>query len=184
MDQDKILPYVEPIFRFCRKRLRSRCDAEDLASEILCHILDGMRKYEIKSLDAWVWRVARNRCARFIGKQKKERTVLSEEYTHSVPAYDDYAGIDTENTERDFETVFRYLHTLSQMYRDILVDHYIGELSVRAIAEKYALTEATVKWRLILIFNQNKTFATVFFASSFVIRLGNTYSIPGAAFLA
>ena len=44
--------------------------------------------------------------------------------------------------------------------------------------------EIGIERYLILIFNQNKTFATVFFASSFVIRLGNTYSIPGAAFLA
>lgn len=148
MDQDEILPYVEPIFRFCRHRLSNRYDAEDLASEILCHVLDGMGKYEIKSLDAWVWRIAHNRYARFIEKQNRACTVLSEEYAELSPAYDDYTGIDRENTERDFEMVFRYLHTLSEMYRDILVDHYIGEMSVKALSEKYALTETTVKWRL------------------------------------
>ncbi len=63
MDQEKIIPYVEPIFHFCRKRLRSRCDAEDLTSEIICHVLEGMQKYEIESLDAWVWRIAHNRYA-------------------------------------------------------------------------------------------------------------------------
>lgn len=77
LDQDKIIPYVEPIFRFCRSRLSSRYDAEDLASEILCHVLAGMQKYEIQSLDAWVWRIAHNRYARFIGKRNKARTVLS-----------------------------------------------------------------------------------------------------------
>ncbi len=148
MDQDKIIPYVEPIFRFCRSRLHSRYDAEDLTSEILCHVLDGMRKYEIQSFDAWVWRIAHNRYARFIEKQKKERVVLSEEYADLHPVYDDYTGIDRESTERSFETVFRYLHTLSEMYRDIFVDHYIGEMPVKALAEKYALTETTVKWRL------------------------------------
>lgn len=148
MDQDRIIPYVEPIFRFCRSRLSSRYDAEDLASEILCHVLEGMQKYEIQSLDAWVWRIAHNRYARFIGKRNKVRTVLSEAYTDLQPVYDDYTFIDEEATERNFETVFRYLHTLSEMYRDILVDYYISEMSVRAIAEKYALTEAAVKWRL------------------------------------
>ena len=107
-----------------------------------------MQKYEIKSLDAWVWRIAHNRYARYIEKQSRDRTVLSEEYADTDPVYDDYTGIDGENTERSFETVFRYLHTLSEMYRDIFVDHYIGEMSVKALAEKYALTETTVKWRL------------------------------------
>lgn len=59
-------PYVEPIFRFCCKRLGNRYDAEDLSGEIICHILEGMEKYEVKSLDAWVWRIAHNRYARFI----------------------------------------------------------------------------------------------------------------------
>lgn len=35
LDQDKIIPYVEPIFRFCCNRLKNRCDAEDLSGEIL-----------------------------------------------------------------------------------------------------------------------------------------------------
>ncbi|HIW74937.1 MAG TPA: sigma-70 family RNA polymerase sigma factor [Firmicutes bacterium] len=148
MDQDKIIPYVEPIFRFCHKRLTNPYDAEDLASEILCHTLEGVEKYDIESLDAWVWRIAHNRYARFVEQQNKLRMVLSEEYADLNPVYDDYTGIDGENTERRFEAVFRYLHTLSAMYRDIFVDYYIGEMSVRALAQKYELPETTIKWRL------------------------------------
>lgn len=46
LDDNIIIPYIEPIFRFCRKRLSNRYDAEDLASEIICYILDGMKKYK------------------------------------------------------------------------------------------------------------------------------------------
>lgn len=148
MEQDKIIPYVEPIYRFCRKRLMNSYDAEDLASEILCHVLDGMGKYNIESLDAWVWRIAHNRYARFVARQSKARMVLSEEYAELNPVYDDYTGIEEESTERNFEAVFRYLHTLSAMYRDIFVDYYIGEMSVKALAQKYAIPETAVKWRL------------------------------------
>ena len=69
MDENKIIPYIEPIFRFCYKRLSNRYDAEDLASEIICHILEGMNKYQIESLDEWVWRIANKSKARFIDKQ-------------------------------------------------------------------------------------------------------------------
>ena len=148
LDQDKIIPYVEPIFRFCCNRLNNRCDAEDLSGEILCHVLDGMRKYEIENLDAWIWRIAHNRYAKFIEKQNKVRVVLSEEYADLNPVYDDYANINEENTEYRFESVFRCLHTLSEMYRNIFVDYYIGEMSVRELAKKYALPETTIKWRL------------------------------------
>ena len=77
MDENKIIPYIEPIFRFCYKRLSNRYDAEDLASEIICHILEGMNKYQIESLDAWVWRIAHNRYARFIDNRNKNQIVLS-----------------------------------------------------------------------------------------------------------
>ena len=98
MDENKIIPYIEPIFRFCYKRLISRYDAEDLASEIICHVLEGMNKYQ--------------------------------------------------STEEQYETVFRYPHTLSSEYRNIFVDYYIGELSIRSLAKRYSLPETTIKWRL------------------------------------
>ncbi len=63
MNDDEILRYVEPVLRFCRKRLSNSRDAEDLAGEIMLHVLTGIRKYDIGSLDAWVWRVAHNRYA-------------------------------------------------------------------------------------------------------------------------
>lgn len=146
MDENKVIPYIEPIFRFCCKRLSNRYDAEDLASEIICHILDGMNKYQIASFEAWVWRIAHNRYARFIDNRNKNQTVLScEDELFDIA---DYADVDEETTEEQYEAVFRYLHTLSSAYRNIFVDYYIGELSVRSLAEKYSLPETTVKWRL------------------------------------
>lgn len=146
MDKNRILPYVEPILRFCCKRLANHHDAEDLASEILCHILAGMDKYEIQSLDGWVWRIAHNRYARFIDVRNKSRAMLAgEEELYSLA---DYTDLDGEDTEARYQSVFRYLHTLSAKYRDIFVDYYVGELPVKVLAEKYALPENTVKWRL------------------------------------
>lgn len=147
MDANDILPYVEPIFRFCCKRLSNRHDAEDLASEIICYALEGMKKYNIESLDAWVWRIAHNRYARFIHARNQERAFLTgDEMLLSVADADPFTV--TEAPERDYEEVFRYLHTLSSSYRNIFIDHYLGELDIRALAAKYALPETTVKWRL------------------------------------
>lgn len=119
MDENKIIPYIEPIFRFCYKRLSNRYDAEDLASEIICHILEGMNKYQIESLDAWVWRIAHNRYARFIDNRNKNQIVLScEDELFDIA---DYSNVDEDNTQEQYETVFRYLHTLSSEYKNIFV---------------------------------------------------------------
>ena len=139
--------YVEPVFRYCLKRLNRREDAEDLAGDILLHVLEGIGKYKIESLDAWVWRIARNRYARFLDERNKNPVTL---WGNAVPEIADESPFPPE--EDDFEakyaSVFSALHTLSAGYRDLFVDYYIGELSVKELARKYALTESTVKWRL------------------------------------
>ncbi len=148
MDEDKIIPYIEPIYLFCRKRLSDNYDAEDLASEIICHILEGMKKYKINSLDGWVWRVAHNRYARFIDSKNKSVVTYSGENAFFDSLEGDCQNIDEDGTEREYEEVFRALHTLSAEYRSIFVDYYIGGLPVKALAQKYSLPETTVKWRL------------------------------------
>lgn len=146
LDENKIIPYIEPIFRFCCKRLSNRYDAEDLAGKIICHILDGINKYQIESLDAWVWRIAYNRYARFIDTRNKNQVILScDDELFDIA---DYSDSDEDNTREQYETIFRYLHTLSSEYKNIFVDYYIGELSVRNLARKYSLPETTIKWRL------------------------------------
>lgn len=148
MDGKDIIPYIEPIFRFCCKRLRNRCDAEDLSSEIICHILDGLGRYDIGSLDAWVWRIAHNRYARFVREHLTLPTLLTDDETlFDLPARD-YRSVDEALIEGEFEAVFRYLHTLSAEYRNLFIDHYVGEMSIHALSRKYNLPETTIKWRL------------------------------------
>lgn len=148
MDENKIIPYIEPIFRFCCKRLNNRYDAEDLSSEIICHILNGMKKYKIESFDAWVWRIAHNRYARFLDARNKVKMILAEDETLFLVADSDSDYVNVESTEQKLETIFRYLHTLSSEYRDIFIDYYIGEMPIRTLSQKYSLPETTIKWRL------------------------------------
>ncbi|MCL1795131.1 MAG: sigma-70 family RNA polymerase sigma factor, partial [Oscillospiraceae bacterium] len=146
MDENEIVKFVEPIFHFCAKRLSSRHDAEDLASEIMVHVLSGIKKYQIDSLEKWVWRIARNRYARFIDMRKRQNEVPPENDFADIK--DDYDFVDELIVVDRYQQVFKYLHTLSSEYRNILVDYYIGQLPVKQIAKAYALTETTVKWRL------------------------------------
>jgi DNA-directed RNA polymerase specialized sigma24 family protein len=87
-----VVKYIEPVFLFCVKRLNNRQDAEDLASEIMVHILNGVKKYHIDSLEKWVWRIAHNRYARFINMRNKHDEVQSEYDFTGIR--DDYDFID------------------------------------------------------------------------------------------
>jgi RNA polymerase sigma factor (sigma-70 family) len=144
--ETEVVKYIEPVFYFCVKRLNNRQDAEDLASEIMVHILNGIKKYHIESLENWVWRIAHNRYARFINMKNKLNEIPSGYDFTDIQ--DDYDFVDTIIIVDEYQQVFRYLHTLSSEYRNILVDYYIGELPVKQISQNYKLTETTVKWRL------------------------------------
>lgn len=101
LDDNIIIPYIEPIFRFCCKRLSNRYDAEDLASEIICYILDGMKKYKIESLNAWIWQIVHNRYARFLAAQSKMQITLAEDEALFNVVDSDYWDVDEEQTEHD-----------------------------------------------------------------------------------
>ena len=146
MNGEELLPYIEQIYRFCAKRLRNRHDAEDLASEIICHAIEGLSKYKINSLESWIWRIAHNRYARYIDHKNKEMAHFSDKELFEIE--NDYCTIDEYAIENEFEPIFRALHTLSAQYKDIFVDYYIGEMSVKELSCKYELPESTVKWRL------------------------------------
>jgi RNA polymerase sigma factor (sigma-70 family) len=145
-NDDGIIQYIEPILHYCIKRLKNRQDAEDLAGEIMIHILSGVRKYKIESLEKWIWSIAHNRYAKFIDKRKK--TNYSESEADYAEIADTYDFIDQLIISNRYQNIFKTLHNLSGEYRDVLVDYYINEFPVKQIAEKYKLSETTVKWRL------------------------------------
>ena len=145
--ENAILDYVEPLYRFCLKRLSSRQDAEDLTQEILICILEGMKHQKITNYKSYVWQVAHNRYAKKIGQQHRENVVLcGDDYIFDIQDNTPFEDGILSNDEH--QTVFSALHTLNAMYRDILVDYYVHELDTSKIALKQGVTNETVKWRL------------------------------------
>jgi RNA polymerase sigma factor (sigma-70 family) len=146
VDAEELDKYVDPIFGFCLKRLSNRQDAEDLSSEIILHVLSGLNKYAITSLDAWVWRIANNRYARFIAQKNKDPEFYPDEILDQFAR--DYTHVEVADLSHKYNQVFKYLHTLATDYKNILVDYYLQCMPVRKIAQQYALSESIVKWRL------------------------------------
>lgn len=145
--ESTILDYIEPLYRFCLKRLSCRQEAEDLTQEILLCILDGMRNQNIQNLNGYVWHVAHNRYARKIDNRNKRCEVLyGDNYFENImeTAYLE----DNLLLNEEHQAVFCALHSLSYLYRDILVDYYVHNLNTSEIANKHNTSIDTIKWRL------------------------------------
>ncbi len=178
--ENEILKFIEPVYRFCLKRVSNRHDAEDLASEIILHVLDGAGKYEIQSFDAWVWRIAHNRYARYCEAKHVRAEFYSEDALFDLA--DDYDFVDRLTVTDEYETVFRYLHTLSSQYKNLLVDYYIGELPIRDLSKKYSLPETTIKWRL-NISRRKKESSIIYYYHIFKYFCSNIYHNGGTRWL-
>ena len=141
---EAILQYVEPIYRFCLKRLASGADAEDLSQDILLSVLQGIQQKDVANMDGYVWRIARNRYARMIQARKGEPVVL-----HGHDTFPQIAATEPEDDGADArQGIFVALHTLSNMYREIMVDFYVHRHDVRRIAARQGISVEAVKWRL------------------------------------
>src|SRR5262249_24867552 len=78
--------YAPAIFRFCRRALPSREDAEDATMEIFGHKLQkGLAQYDpSRSFTAWLYKVAANHCWDIL-RRRKIRQDKETEDVETVP---------------------------------------------------------------------------------------------------
>src|ERR1700756_1535870 len=63
--------YAPAIFRFCRRALPTRQDAEDATMEVFMKLRDKLGQYdETRSFTAWLYKVAANHCWDMLRRRK------------------------------------------------------------------------------------------------------------------
>jgi len=133
--------YIEAVFGYCIKKSNNIEDAKDLSQEILFEVIKLQCNTPVRNMDAWVWKIAHNRYARFAGKKKVNYISLEE--SGIIETLTDEI---VENTDDDeLKAVFSAIHSLAYSHRSILVDNYISELTYQQMADKYSLPFGTIK---------------------------------------
>ncbi len=143
MDKEIIIAYADKIFAFCKKRLSSIDAAEELAQDILTELSAGLEKYEVKNINAWVWRIARNRYARYISKECISHVTFEE-----CGVLEDIAAEEKEDRSEKLKAISAAVRSLAKQHRETLIDYYIHELSYAQIAKKHGITTNAVGLRL------------------------------------
>ncbi len=151
--------YLAKIFYFSLRKTGNENDAEELSSDITLAVLLALSRGVIpEHFSAWVWRIAKNRYARFVMKRKKADALFEED---DIGEYIDLT--DTEETaeetlvhREELETLRRELAFIRSDYRHVLVAFYIEDKSLPIIAKELSLPVGTVKTRLISARNRLK----------------------------
>src|SRR4030088_3134373 len=72
--------YAPAMFRFCRRALPTREDAEDATMEIFMKLRDKLSQYdETRSFSAWLYRVAANPCWDILRRRRTRQNKETED---------------------------------------------------------------------------------------------------------
>jgi RNA polymerase sigma-70 factor (ECF subfamily) len=137
--------YAPAMFRFCRRALPTREDAEDATMEIFMKLRDKLTQYdESRSFSAWLYKVAANHCWDLL-RRRKIRQDKETEDVETVPLeHPDPNQLDRMIEQSTSDEVRKALAKLGARARMALVMRYYSDMSYDEIADALGVRRAFV----------------------------------------
>lgn len=140
------------LLRWAKGKTRTTEAAEDLAQEVLLQWLQAMRKQQalgaqVLEPEHLLWRVARFVWCKSLRSAPTYRCEMIPETLSSGTTPEESAQ-ERDEVARQKHFVRRQVMRLSKIQREVLVLHYIEQLSTAQIASRLQLSEGTVRWHL------------------------------------
>jgi RNA polymerase sigma-70 factor, ECF subfamily len=137
--------YAPAIFRFCRRALPTREDAEDATMEIFMKLRDKLGQYdETRSFTAWLYKVAANHCWDLLRRRKIRQDKETDELENVPLAHPDPSQLDQLIEQRTSEEVRHALDKVGSRARMALVMRYYSDMSYDEIADALGVRRAFV----------------------------------------
>lgn len=128
--------YIDKIYRFIYFKVETRQEAEDLTSQTFLKIWQHAVEGKIKSktsFQAFAYQVARNTVIDYYRLTQKKK--VNEVELTSAAKIADKKSIETElDNKMDLENLADKLKNLKNEYQEVIMLHYINDLSVKEIA--------------------------------------------------
>ena len=137
--------YAPAIFRFCRRALPTREDAEDATMEIFANLQKKLAQYDVtRSFTAWLYRVAANHCLDLLRRRKIRQGKETEDVETLPLEHPDPNQLDRLIEERTSQEVRRALDKLGTRARMALVLRYYADMTYDEIADALGVRRAFV----------------------------------------
>jgi len=146
--------YIDKIYRFIFFKVNSAEDAKDLTSEVFLRTWQYIKEdKKIKNLNAFVYMVARNCVIDFY--RSRSRKEENEEFVSESHFNIADKQLIAEQLGEDLEIseVLKALNELKDEYREVIILHYLNELSAKEIAQILEKTPGAVR---VLVFRALK----------------------------
>ncbi|MFZ0212472.1 MAG: sigma-70 family RNA polymerase sigma factor [Candidatus Acidiferrales bacterium] len=137
--------HAPAIFRFCRRAMPSREDAEDATSEVFIKVRGKLDQYDAsRPFNAWLYRVAANHCWDML-RRRRVRQDLETGDIESMPLeHPDPGQLERLLAEKSREEVRKALDVLPNRTRMALTLRYFSDMSYDEIAETLGVRRAFV----------------------------------------
>jgi RNA polymerase sigma-70 factor (ECF subfamily) len=131
--------HFERIYAFIARRVRDRDVAEDLTSDVFQRALAGLRNYHWSGapFTAWLFRIAANAVADQMKRAGRE--LLAGEEMPEGGDQPDLAQIE------ECARLFRFVDQLPADQRRVILERFVGEKSIREVAQQMEKSEGAVK---------------------------------------
>ncbi len=128
--------YAPAIFRFCRRALPSKEDAEDATMEIFMKLRDKLAQYDSsRSFSAWLYKVAANHCWDMLRRRRAHHDKDMKDVDEIPLEAPEPNQLERLIEERTGEEVRKALSKLGVRARMALVMRYYSEMSYDEIAD-------------------------------------------------
>lgn len=138
--------YIKKIYRFIFIKVNSQETAEDLCSEVFLRCWQTFNKNpdKIENVQAFLYKIARNLVIDHYREKSKIQVISAD----NVPVIDPSLESDLEEKtmlDSDIGLIRENLGNLKQNYQDVIIWHYIDDLSIPEIARTIDKSEGTVR---------------------------------------
>jgi RNA polymerase sigma factor (sigma-70 family) len=127
--------YAPAIFRFCRRAMPTREDAEDATMDIFIKVRQKLSQYDSsRPFSAWLYTVAANHCWDLLRRRKLRQDLETGEVENMPLEHPDPGQLDQLIERRSGQEVRRALDKLPARSRMALVLRYYSDMSYDDIA--------------------------------------------------
>ncbi len=131
--------YVDDIYRFIYFKVGKKEDAEDITSLVFLKSWDYIqnnRLSDYKTLKSFFYKVARNAVIDHYRKTSGQENLSLDREDNVIDIADEKADIEKNiNLQIDYEQLIKAMTALKSEDREVIMLHYINELSIKEIAE-------------------------------------------------
>lgn len=135
--------YIDKIYRFVFLKIGSQETAEDISSDVFTRFwLSLDRGEEIKNPQAFVYQIARN----LVSDHYRQNKVKFVPVQNCQEIEDNRVNLEEEALSKsDFDRIKLALNKIKPEYQDLIIFHYLDELSVPEIAKIINKSEGNVR---------------------------------------